>query len=128
MNSYLLISGILMVLLGFAHSVLGEWLIFRHRRMKGSVVPSLENLKQRHSGIIWATWHFTTILGWCLGFLIIQISLNQSLLNSDLASWIIHSITVGTLSGSLLVLFATKGKHPGWLVLLIISLLLITGF
>ena len=38
MNTYLILAGILCILLGIAHSVIGEYLIFNNTRNKGSLV------------------------------------------------------------------------------------------
>jgi hypothetical protein len=129
MNSYWIISGILLVLLGLAHSFFGEWLIFKHKRKKGSIVPTIVNtdLRQRHLRIMWANWHFTTILGWCLAFILIRLGLNPGVLPLEVTLWIIQASAAGTLLGSLLVLFATKGRHPGWLALLVITFLIVIG-
>lgn len=126
MNNYLFIAGILCVLLGMVHSFLGEFLIFKNKRNKGKLVPTKENpeLNERHLRIIWATWHLATIFGWCIGAILILISLDHNLENYFL---ILQFITYTMFLSSLLVLIGTKGKHPGWIVLLIIGVLLIVG-
>ncbi|WP_040497388.1 hypothetical protein [Fulvivirga imtechensis] len=126
MNAYILTSACLLFLLGLAHSIFGEILIFKNLRATGSIIPSMfnEHLKERHTRIIWATWHLVTVLGWCMGVVLIRIAY---LASSQLLTFIVNSISLATLVGSLLVLIGTKGKHPGWVVLLIISILLWVG-
>lgn len=129
MNIYLLVAGILFIFLGIAHSVIGEYLIFNDKRNKGSLVPSKKSaeLKERHLRIIWATWHLSSFLGWCIGAILIKISLEQNELNSNITDFIVQSIKYATFVSSLLVLFATKGKHPGWVGFLLIGILLLIG-
>ncbi len=126
MNIYILIAGILCIILGLVHSILGEYLIFKDRRKTGNLVPTKVGmeLKERHLRIIWATWHLSTFFGWCIGALLIKISLNQNMLDSE---FMINSTIVTMFVSSLLVLIGTKGKHPGWIVLLLIGTLLIIG-
>jgi len=129
MNWHFFIAGIFCLLLGIAHSILGEFLIFKDKRREGSLIPSKgsEGLKQRHLRIIWATWHLASVFGWCLGAILIKVSIAQSSLNVSFVEFIIHSMIFAMLITSLLVLAATKGKHPGWIVLLVIAILLWMG-
>ena len=126
MNPYFFLAAILCFLLGIVHSFLGEYLIFNKKRNKGSIVPSKGSaeLNERHLRILWATWHLSSIFGWCLGAILIKISLEQNLEHYD---FILQSITYGMFLTSLLVLIGTKGKHPGWIALVLIGILLILG-
>ena len=129
MNLYFLIAGILCIILGLIHSFLGEILIFKSKRQKGNIVPSKtsSDFKVRYLRIIWATWHLATVFGWCIGTIIVKISLVQNDLNSSFSKMIIQPIIFAMFIGFLLVLVGTKGKHPGWIVLLLIGILLIAG-
>jgi len=117
MQNYLIAAGVLMILIGIAHSVIGEILIFRKLRA-GTIVPLLTPapLRERHLRILWANWHLTSVLGWGLAALLILIAVAP-----DPSSHALHVriIAIATLAGSLLVLYATKGRHPGWFGLLI---------
>ncbi|MFL0352635.1 hypothetical protein [Xanthomarina sp. GH4-25] len=126
MNIYFFIAGILCFLLGIAHSILGEYLIFKNIRNKEKLVPTKETieLKERHVRILWATWHLATVFGWCLGAILIKISILEE---SQLIDFIVKTIGLTMFLSSLLVLIGTKGKHPGWLVLLAIGIVLIIG-
>lgn len=130
MNIYFLIAGILCFILGLIHSILGEYLIFRNKRNKGSLVPSkvIEELKERHLRIIWATWHLASLFGWCIGAFLWKISLEQGKLDSELIEFMIQSAFYTMFASSFLVLIGTKGKHPGWIILLLIGILLTLGF
>ena len=129
MNAYLFVAGGLFFFLGIAHSVIGEYLIFNAKRNKGSIVPSKKSveLKERHLRIIWATWHLSSLLGWCIGAILIKISLEQNELNSNITDFIVPLIIYATFVSSFLVLIGTKGKHPGWIGFLLIGILLLIG-
>lgn len=117
MQSYLLAAGVLMILIGIAHSVIGEILIFRQLRA-GTIVPLLSPppMRERHLRILWANWHLCSVLGWGLAALLIVIARSPDLPTYALN---IRIIAIATLAGSLLVLYATRGRHPGWLGLLV---------
>ncbi|MBL4656569.1 MAG: hypothetical protein JKX73_01105 [Flavobacteriales bacterium] len=104
-------------------------MIFKDKRKEGSLIPSKgsEGLRQKHLRIIWATWHLASVFGWCLGAILIKVSIAQSGLNVSFIEFIIHSMIGTMLITSLLVLVATKGKHPGWVVSLVIAILLWMG-
>lgn len=127
MNNYIFIAALLCFLLGIAHSILGEYLIFNNRRKRGSLVPSKgsSELKERHLRIIWATWHLATIFGWGFGVLLLQIAYQNH--ESSFFEQFIQPIYFTMFAGGLLVLIATKGKHPGWIVLFLIAVLLLLG-
>lgn len=121
MQMQLLAAGLLMVLTGLVHSVLGEVLIFRRLRT-GTIVPLLapQPLRERHLRILWASWHLVSVLGFGLAALLIALAAAP-----DLPSHapLVRIVSVATLAGSGLVLFATRGRHPGWLALLVAGVL-----
>ncbi len=129
MNIYFLTAGILCFILGLVHSFLGEYLIFRSKRSKGKLVPTIvdKELKERHLRILWATWHLASFFGWCIGLFLIKLALYQNKLDTEFIDCVILSITCTMFGSSFLVLIGTKAKHPGWIVLLIIAILLIIG-
>lgn len=130
MNNYILIAGVLCFALGIAHSILGEYLIFHSKRKKGKLVPTITGakLKERHLRILWATWHLASIFGWCISATLIKIATLENQHNIEIINFMLHSITYTMLLTSALVLIGTKGKHPGWTVLLIIGILIILGY
>lgn len=121
MQSYLLAAAVLMILIGIAHSVIGEILIFRQLRA-GTIVPLLAPppLRERHLRILWANWHLTSALGWGLAALLILVAVAPDPSSYALQ---VRIIAVATLAGSLLVLYATRGRHPGWIGLLVAAVL-----
>lgn len=129
MNYYLLTAATLCFLLGVVHSFLGEFLIFKDKRKKGTIIPSQVNqdLKERHLRILWATWHLASVFGWCIGAILIKISSNSSDMTSSFTAFIIQSCIYAMFLSSALVLVGTKGRHPGWIVLAVIGSLLMFG-
>lgn len=114
MTNYFLIAAILVVIVGIIHSVLGEFLIFRHLRKNG-IVPILAAppLRERHVRILWASWHMVTVFGF--GFGVVLLWLSQSMPNGNYEPFIKEVIIYSMLANSLLVLWATRGKHLGWI-------------
>jgi len=126
MNLYLVIAGVLCNLLGIAHSILGEVLIFHRKREKDQIVPTITGggLAEKHLRIIWASWHLLSILGWAIGAVLIMLGTDLDLLTDPMIRKCLTGIKYAMLTSSLLVLYATRGKHPGWFVLLVIGVLI----
>jgi len=129
MNLYYLIAGILCFILGLVHSILGETMIFKNKRNKGSIVPSKKgpDLREGHLRIIWSTWHLASVFGWCLGFILIKVALADTNVYGAYFELLSAPILLTMFLGSALVLIGTKGKHPGWIVLLLIGVLIFLG-
>jgi len=121
MQIQLFAAGLLMILIGIAHSAIGEILIFRRLRA-GTIVPlqAPQPLRERHLRILWANWHFCSVLGWGLAALLILFAMSPDL---PAQARYVRIIAIATFAGSILVLFATRGRHPGWLGLLVAAVL-----
>lgn len=117
MQIYLFAAGVLALLVGAIHSVMGEILIFRHLRSHG-LVPTMgaPPLRERHIRILWASWHFATALGWAFGIVLLRLATLTT--EQSLRAMVENAIVLSFLGGSLLVLIGTNGKHPGWVGLL----------
>ena len=65
MNPWLLSAAGLSVLIALAHSVIGEWRIFRHLRRAGQIVPTEGGtlLREFQVRILWGTWHGLSVMG-----------------------------------------------------------------
>ena len=111
MNTYLVMAAVLSVLVGLVHSVLGEVLIFSKLR-QGSVVPTLSAapLQSRNVRILWATWHLASVLGVATATVLLHAS---RLVSPD--AFVIHTMAIAMLLSSVLVLYATRARHPGWI-------------
>ena len=118
-------AGALALVTGLAHSVLGEILIFRHLR-KGGLVPSMgaPPLRERHIRILWATWHLATVFACAFGGVFLRLAVAP---NDSPGALIVGAAVFAYLAGSLLVLIGTKGRHPGWIALLVVAALIWFG-
>jgi len=123
MNTLLLAAGIIAILVSLVHSVLGEVLIFRKLR-DGSLVPTIGKplLRERNVRIIWASWHIVTLFGWAFGAVFIYLSSGSVKIDASI-EMVLNIIACSMFASSLLVLFATKAKHPGWVGLMAVALL-----
>jgi len=123
MNMLLFSAGVVALIVGLVHSVLGEVLIFKKLR-NGTVVPTVGKplLKERNVRILWATWHVVTIFGWALGAMLIYLS-SESIEIDSRIEFLLTLIAASMLASSVLVLVATKAKHPGWVGLLLVAVL-----
>jgi branched-subunit amino acid ABC-type transport system permease component len=126
MNIYLAAAATLAFLVGVVHSILGEHLIFRRMRSSG-VVPTNGGslLLERHVRILWASWHVLTVLGWGLAVALAWLAIYPP--PTDGLRFFARTIAITMLAGALLVLIGTKGKHPGWVGLLVVAVLSFLG-
>ncbi len=115
MDIALTLAAVLLIATGVVHSVLGEWLIFRHLR-RGTLVPQLSAppLRGRNIRILWATWHLASLLGW--GFAAILFGMAAAP-EAPLQSLVLHALIGSSGVGATLVLVGTNGRHPGWIAL-----------
>lgn len=121
MQNLYLAAGVITALTGIVHSVFGERLIFRHLR-DGRLVPALgaPPLRERHVRIIWATWHLASIFGWAAAGILIRLAFAPA----PPVSLVAIGLAFAYLGGAILVLVGTKGRHPGWVALLAVALLI----
>lgn len=125
MNSYLLIAGGLTIFLSFAHSILGEILIFQGLRKNYVEFKSVEvKLSSQKIRVIWSTWNLLSIFGCAIGAILILLSFEVELYNNQLTSYIERVIKTTFLLSTFFWLGGTKGRHPAWVILGIISSLL----
>lgn len=124
-NPFLTAAAILAVVVGLAHTVLGEILIFRRLRER-RVIPTIggTRLEERHVRILWASWHTLTVFGWGMAGLLFWLARQPQLADFRVVS---VAISVAMAGGSLLVLVGTKGRHPGWIGLGLVALLVWRG-
>ncbi len=113
MNPFLIAAACLTVILGLIHSILGERLFTRWRQ--GGVVASDSSslLLEEHSHILRATWHASSVLGWCVAAILLQLAFHPSL--GIYGGVIARTVAIFMLLGAVLVFLCTKGRHLGWL-------------
>ena len=110
----LTLAGVLCFLLGAVHSILGERMIFQSLRMQKE-----HSVLKKYRGILWATWHLVTLFGACLGLYLLELT------GLKLPGGFPLFIAATLLLGALLVGIGTKGRHPGWIILLFIAFLIL---
>jgi branched-subunit amino acid ABC-type transport system permease component len=122
MNAYLTAAAGLAVLVGLAHSVLGERLVFSRMR-QGQVVPTNGGtvLRQPHVRILWASWHALTVLGWAIAGALLLLAAEP--VRTGLHTSLLNVVALAMFSSAVLVLYGTKARHPGWLGLLAVATL-----
>lgn len=117
MQTSMIAAGLLAIVIGVVHSVLGERLIFRHLRSRGLVpAKAAPPLRERHIRILWATWHATSIFGCGLGVVLLQLAVAGD--DPALGTLIKDAAAAAFLGAALLVFIGTRARHPGWLGLL----------
>ena len=120
MNQLLFGAGVLAVLVGLVHSILGELLIF-HKLRNGGIVPTRDcpPLRSKNVRILWATWHIASLFGWAFAALLFELAFNNQFDTKMLLTY----IGLGMFSSGLIVLYATRARHPGWLGLCGVAIL-----
>ena len=120
MNPYFAVAGALAFLVGLIHSLLGEIMIFR--KTIGS--PASVALERRYRGILRATWHAVPVFGWGFGAILLWFPSYSSRVD---VAFVEDTMALSFLAASLLTLYFTKGRHPGWIALLVIAVLVWLG-
>ncbi len=123
MQIYLLFAGILVILVGLAHTVIGEIKIFQPMRVNGSIVPTngKPTLKESHLRIIWASWHVLSVFGWGFAAILFRLAFPSD--STVFQNFVLKTIVVAMVVGLLLVFYGTKARHPGWIGLLMVAIL-----
>lgn len=111
----------LMILLGLAHSVLGErYLLIRLFRRPD--LPKLFGGTAFTTRTLRFAWHLTTVIAWGLAAVVLQLEGLPDAGGRRIA--LILAITLGV--SGLLPLVITRGRHLSWLVLFASCGLLLT--
>ena len=79
-------------------------------------------LRERHVRILWASWHIVTVFGWAFAAVILRLAFPT--VNDSFQTFVQNTTIAAMLMSALLVLFATKGMHPGWLGLAAVGVLI----
>lgn len=126
MNSYLVGASLLIALVALVHTVLGELLIFRRLRLVG-IVPTNggDILKERHVRILWGTWHAVSVLAWGLSLILWQLAGQPD--PEAVYPGTLITISISVLASAMLVFIGTRARHPGWIGLLAVAVLIWLG-
>lgn len=119
-------AAILAILVALVHSILGEIMIFRRLRKPGRVIPTDggERLRGSNVRILWASWHVLTVFGLGMAAILLRLASSARTAEHDVVA---QAIALSMLGGSLLVLVGTRGRHPGWVGLLGVAVLIWLG-
>lgn len=123
MNVPLLIGGLLSVLIGIAHSVLGERLVLGPLFRRGDL-PKLLGSESFARRTLRFTWHLTTVLLLAIGAVVMALS--TASLDAQVI-WILRVLAITFGVCSLVSLIGARAKHFSWWVFLIIAVLLWLG-
>ncbi len=118
MNPWLLSAAALSVLIALAHSVIGEWRIFRHLRRAGRVVPTEGGklLREFQVRILWGAWHGLSVMG--LGLAAVLVWLAEPAAQAASSGRVEWCVATAMAATGLLVLVSNRGRHPAWVALL----------
>jgi hypothetical protein len=109
------VAAILLLLLGVAHSVLGERFILVRLFRRGDL-PRLFGGPEFTIGTLRFAWHITTVAWWAIAVLLWQAGSGTLTERSTLAV-----IGFAAVASGLLPLVITRGRHLSWVVLLAVG-------
>ena len=104
------------------HAILGELMLFRRLRQARLVQTRTPGtIRERDLGILWATWHTASVLGFGVGAVLIRLSFAAPL--SGAMAFTVQALAAASFTSGVLVLGATRARHPGWAGLMGIAVL-----
>jgi hypothetical protein len=116
MTITLAIAGTLAAMLAVAHSLLGEILIFRRL----STEPDKNaGLSLHQIAVLRGTWHLLSLFGCGFAAVLLMLALGPPPATGPM----VQSLAATFLVSGLYWLWATRGRHPAWIVLGAIGLL-----
>ena len=132
MNVFFLAACGVLLILALSHSVMGEVLLIRRISKEGlpplapfSLVEipklGLAGSPDLALSTLRFTWHLAGVLGLGIGAILLWLGLPSSP-RSDLA-FVQTTLAVTFFACSLVVLFCTTGKHPGWVAFAAVGIL-----
>jgi hypothetical protein len=119
LNAFLVAAGFAAIALLAAHSLLGEKMIFKRLAEMDAFTPTNPRLSTRHWRALRASWHLVSVLG--LGFAAALFAMAQPELARVQHGWVLPIIASTFVVGAAYWIIATRGKHPGWIGLLLIA-------
>ncbi|MEJ2582662.1 MAG: hypothetical protein P8127_13650 [Acidobacteriota bacterium] len=123
MNVLWLIGGLLSVLIGLAHSILGEKLVLRPL-IKRDNLPVLLGRPDFMRQTLRFTWHLTTVFLASIGVIVMALSSAES---GTQSAWLMRIFAITFAACSLLSLVGARARHFSWWVFLTIAVLLWFG-
>jgi hypothetical protein len=112
----LLAAAALLVVLALAHSLLAEWMIFRHAHHLSGLpllgFPPTMGAPQPASHIVRACWHLLGVFGVAFAVLLARYGMRTSL--GDDERFAVRTIGAALAAGGALIFLGTRAKHVGW--------------
>ncbi len=123
MNTWLLAAATLLCLIGVVHTALGEQRIFR----TWAVQPP--GVRPFHRQILRGSWHLASLLGWgqAAALAWLGTAAAADLPATSLQQALLASLGCGVLACGALVLWLTRGRHPGGTALVVAAALVFCG-
>ncbi len=116
MDGRLVAAAVLIVLLGLAHSILGERLVVRHmQRLPQPVLLGSDIFTKRTLRFV---WHVMSIMAWGLAAVLL-------LEPTATVRWILVATFAAT---SLLTVVVSRGRHVSWAIEAVIAVLIAASF
>jgi hypothetical protein len=124
LNTYLVISGILTVLLSIAHTIIGEILILIPMQ-KSEGIPAVRGSVATTKRTLRFTWHITSVLGIGIAFLLFHYAKFAALTPDHV--YVLRILSLTFLVSFVVSIVGSKARHPSWVVFLIVSILIWLG-
>jgi hypothetical protein len=115
MNWPLFIAGLLALLLGLGHSIIGEHMIFKGLKARLALAEGRPVLSEQQVRVLRGVWHLISIFGLGFGALLIASAIRDLVLDPVMVIGVTMAV-----SGFYWVL-ATRGRHPAFIVLFAIA-------
>jgi hypothetical protein len=117
MNALLIAAASLTILVGLAHSVLGEKYILK-RLFRRTELPHLFGSDWFTRRTLRFAWHLTTVAWWGFGMMLILLTGSSQLVSADV---ILMPIAGVFLLSAILAGVFTRGRHLSWVIFLVIG-------
>jgi len=114
-KAMLLLAAVLCILLGLAHSVLGERFILT-RLFRRENLPRLFGGTEFTTQTLRFAWHLTTVLWW--GFAALLWRMDSAAFSR---SYVLLVIGCTSIAAGFLPLIHTRGRHLSWVVLFVVG-------
>ena len=124
MNTYLVISGILSILLSIAHTIIGEILILIPMQ-NAEGIPAVRGSTRTTKRTLRFTWHITSALGIGIGFLLFHYAKFTELTLDHV--YVLRILSLTFLASFVVSVVGSRARHPSWIVFLITSILIWLG-
>ena len=120
MNVYLILSGVLTTLMVIAHSVLGEKLIMIPLQ-KTEGLPRVRGSSRNVKMTLRFAWHITTVMGIGIACIFFYYSKFTEFTSDQI--FVLRILSVTFFVSFIVSIGGARARHPSWIVMLVISIL-----